>query len=1374
MFVSGTVGYPDCHLVSGPYATTSFCSSASREIGNAAGFLRRTIMAFGMTSIPTTAQVSSADLDLYQTALDGGTSAAVSAYRMTGGWGMNATWNSTGGVPWSGGNADFSVVLADTDVGDTAGHYHWALSTPVVQDWVRQTSGNWGVQLRLPNETLSRLVRFDSGFATDPATRPRLTVTYTDPAALQADRTDSYSPVLSGLVTGSGNYSTTFTVTPPAGLGAAFTSPATTVAAGSRGSYLIPKDKALVAGKTYTWTMKTCVGSTCTTSGTQSFTVDPLIVAGDRSFSTYRDWQLTDRLKLRVNAASGNLLAEMTDLAAPGVTGDVSLGRTYNSLALAPGSQSGAGAAGPGWTASVGGDVRVALRQDGSATVYTPSGYAALFVPNGSGGFTGPAGVNATLSRPSGNWRYVDHKSGVRWDFDSTGRLSTMKDRSSNTTTVRRDGSGNVSAVDGSRGGPDPTAGTSTRRVKVNDGISPSTGALRNYRQTPNTGLPDRTVTFGYTGTDLTAVTDAGGKTTAFGYDASHRLTSVTTATDTDTVARKTTIGYESSGYRVTQIRQETATGVGPTTGFGYDDAAKKTTVTPPKVNAAGTTQRNLIYEWDHQHRVTKLTNGFGKAISTTTWTGNSQVATSATAANTAAGTASATTYAANGENPTQAKSAATATTDFAGYGGAGSATEFLPGSATGASNSASTYRYDGAGNLTSNTGGATNEAIVERNTDGTVKFTTDPENVNDGTTKAAPMCRRSVGATNYIDNCTSYSYDSYANLTGIGPPDNAGSLAARAYTYDGFGRLKTVNNGRGYFTTYGYDPMNRTTTVSTSKAGDTAVAYTYDAVGNQIRRVDVTGTTIYRYDKLNRLVVKDLAGTAVDCAGGPTATRLCYGWDEASNMVSLGDGRGTTTYHYSPIGLLDEVNEHTGRTIVMAYDDDQRRVQTWFATNIAANGTSYPSDVLSPPTSWALQTKNTLDGDGRLTRTLSWRGSVADNAHRVADLSYSWTQPASLPAACTGSTLGRGAGTDAGRRTSRTDNMTAQTQSFCYDGAGRLLTRVGTGSVTASYTYDKDGNRLSDTWNGTTTSYTYNAGNQLTSGGTTYDPAGNQTDGGALIAAAYNGYDQASSMTPAGGAATALNAAGTTNTELVTQGGTTLRNGLPGVQALTTSGGTSYLQRDPKGGLLALITGAGTGGEYYYVLDGQSNVIGLVDAAGTERAGYTYDPYGAHDTATALNGTLPDNPYRYASGRAVALNASNQVVLYQYGQRYYQRATGRWTQQDNLESLGDPTQGNRYTYVGGDPINGIDPTGLFTLGDFVGNVVGFAVTATFTAVGSVGGPPGAVLGTIIGGCVGGYLEDSVGTIIDGDEDPTEADAAGSCAAGALSATLLS
>lgn len=45
---------------------------------------------------------------------------------------------------------------------------------------------------------------------------------------------------------------------------------------------------------------------------------------------------------------------------------------------------------------------------------------------------------------------------------------------------------------------------------------------------------------------------------------------------------------------------------------------------------------------------------------------------------------------------------------------------------------------------------------------------------------------------------------------------------------------------------------------------------------------------------------------------------------------------------------------------------------------------------------------------------------------------------------------------------------------------------------------------------------------------------------------------------------------------------------------------------------------------------------------------------------------------------------------------RYYDRQTGRWTQQDPLDQAGDLREGNRYAYVGGDPINATDPSGRF------------------------------------------------------------------------------
>src|SRR5829696_4982287 len=58
---------------------------------------------------------------------------------------------------------------------------------------------------------------------------------------------------------------------------------------------------------------------------------------------------------------------------------------------------------------------------------------------------------------------------------------------------------------------------------------------------------------------------------------------------------------------------------------------------------------------------VTKLTTGFSKAISTTSYNGNSQIATQASAANLAASTSMVNTYAANGENLCKSVSAASA-----------------------------------------------------------------------------------------------------------------------------------------------------------------------------------------------------------------------------------------------------------------------------------------------------------------------------------------------------------------------------------------------------------------------------------------------------------------------------------------------------------------------------------------------------------------------------------------------------------------------------------------------------------------------------------------------------------------------------------------
>jgi uncharacterized protein RhaS with RHS repeats len=78
------------------------------------------------------------------------------------------------------------------------------------------------------------------------------------------------------------------------------------------------------------------------------------------------------------------------------------------------------------------------------------------------------------------------------------------------------------------------------------------------------------------------------------------------------------------------------------------------------------------------------------------------------------------------------------------------------------------------------------------------------------------------------------------------------------------------------------------------------------------------------------------------------------------------------------------------------------------------------------------------------------------------------------------------------------------------------------------------------------------------------------------------------------------------------------------------------------------------------------------------------------------------------------------------FGTRYYDPLVGRWTQQDPVAgSISDPGTVNRYLYVGNNPVNRIDPTGL-----------GFFQTVAVAT--GFGGGAGAAVGCAVGGLASG------------------------------------
>ncbi len=108
------------------------------------------------------------------------------------------------------------------------------------------------------------------------------------------------------------------------------------------------------------------------------------------------------------------------------------------------------------------------------------------------------------------------------------------------------------------------------------------------------------------------------------------------------------------------------------------------------------------------------------------------------------------------------------------------------------------------------------------------------------------------------------------------------------------------------------------------------------------------------------------------------------------------------------------------------------------------------------------------------------------------------------------------------------------------------------------------------------------------------------------------------------------------------------------------------------------------------YIYDGTGSPIALVNHDSTTVATMSYDPYGVAVVNDPTGGrAVPQNPYTYVGGLQ-----DRTAGWIKYGQRWYDPAAGRFTQQDTLDAPLDHANANRYAYAAGDPINNQDPTG--------------------------------------------------------------------------------
>jgi RHS repeat-associated protein len=106
----------------------------------------------------------------------------------------------------------------------------------------------------------------------------------------------------------------------------------------------------------------------------------------------------------------------------------------------------------------------------------------------------------------------------------------------------------------------------------------------------------------------------------------------------------------------------------------------------------------------------------------------------------------------------------------------------------------------------------------------------------------------------------------------------------------------------------------------------------------------------------------------------------------------------------------------------------------------------------------------------------------------------------------------------------------------------------------------------------------------------------------------------------------------------------------------------------------------------YYYMHDALGSVRQLVDTTGEIETNYAYDPFGV-----PLVGGDVYNPYQY-TGEAW----DGEVELLYLRARYYRPEVGRFLSKDPvMPDAQDPSGSQAWVYVGNNPVNATDPSGM-------------------------------------------------------------------------------
>ena len=511
------------------------------------------------------------------------------------------------------------------------------------------------------------------------------------------------------------------------------------------------------------------------------------------------------------------------------------------------------------------------------------------------------------------------------------------------------------------------------------------------------------------------------------------------------------------------------------------------------------------------------------------------------------------------------------------------------------------------------------------------------------------------ISTTDALGQVTTFAYDAQGNLVTITDP--LGNTTTRAY--DTVSRLIAQTDPLGRITSFTYDALNRLTEIVDALNGVTK--FTYDANDNLLTVTDALGhTTTYEYDNMDRLIRRT----------DPLGASESFAYDPVGNLISRTDRKGqVTTFAYDAIGRLVHASDTAGGDVLHTYDVLDRLIQQTTGLGTVA----YTYDALGRRASMRVSGKAPViysyDNNSRLTQ-LTQGAQVVDFAYDALDRRAHLTLP-------------NGVATE-----------------YSFDAASRLaelVYRNATGVLgNLTYQYDAAGNRTQVGGSFARTllpdpvaSATYDAANRQRTFGNkqmTFDANGNMTsitDPSGVTTFTWDARNRLAALTgPALSAAFTYDSLGRRSTRQVNGARTDLLyDGVNPVQELSGTLVTANMLFSLR--VDEYFTRTDARGTHTLLTDALGSTLALADNVGTVQSTYMYEPYGR----TTTTGTTNPNPFQY-TGRE-----NDGTGLYYYRARYYLPSVQRFISEDPLNFLGGDL--NLYAYVGGNPTNYIDPTGM-------------------------------------------------------------------------------